>query len=95
MLKRFKPGDVVVFKKYKRSTSPGPRARNIEASKRGEEYSYVVDKFWMVVNVDENGALHLETRRGKKHCVEISDPCLRKPTVWERIALRHKFPPAA
>jgi len=95
MQHRYKPGDIVVFQKQKRSTSPGPRARHVAASRQGEEYSYVVDKFWMVVAVDESGKLHLETRRGKKHWVESSNPHLRKPSIWERIALRHKFPPAA
>jgi hypothetical protein len=75
----------------KRSESPGVRAKNIQGAKKGDEYAYMVDKFWRVdaVNGDE---LVLRTRRGKTHIVKLDDVRLRKPTVWEQLFMRSKFP---
>lgn len=39
-------GDLVVYRKSKRSTAPGPRAKNIQPATHGEEYGYSVDKYW-------------------------------------------------
>ena len=44
----YHPGDWVIFRKEKHSTSPGPRAENIHAAPKGDDYYYQVDKFWVV-----------------------------------------------
>ena len=92
MALHLKPGDVVVYRKQKRSNSPGPRAKDIHPDEHGNEYSYLVDKFWVVTSRNDDGTLTLGTRRGKKHTGNESDERLRKPTLWERLFLRNKFP---
>ena len=51
----------------------------------------VVDKFWIVGQVLENGRLLLKTRRGKKHVVDHGDPNLRRATLWDRIRYKARF----
>jgi hypothetical protein len=93
MASRFRPGDVVVYHKWKRSDHPGPRAHYIRPAEHGESYSYAVDKFWRVVAVLPDGALVLRTRRGKQHTLAASDPNVRPAHWWERLLFRHRFPP--
>lgn len=90
----YKPGDWVIYRKQKHSSSPGPRAREISPEPRGEEYSYLVDKFWVVVQV-ESEEVTLVTRRGKRHHVRAGDPRLRVANWWEKLFYRHKFPSLA
>ena len=91
-MSQYSPGDWVVFAKQKWSASPGPRARVISAATGGETYSYVVDKFWIVADRLENGLLQVKTRSGKEHLLAEHDARLRKPTLRERVLMRHKFP---
>ncbi len=92
MRDRFSPGDRVVYRKFKHSAAPGPRARFVDPAPRGEEYSYSVDKFWIVVEQKDEDHLLLATRRGKQHVVESSDPNLRRANWWERLFYRDRFP---
>jgi hypothetical protein len=87
----FKRGDWVVVRRRKYSTHPGRRARDIEAAERGDYYSYVVDKFWVVADVLSNGHLLLTTRRGKRHTIDANDPELRRATFWDVIRYRARF----
>ena len=91
-MSRFKPGDVVVYAKQKWSASPGPRATHVDPAATGEQYSYVVHKFWRVVECADDGRLTLATRRGKQYVVSEHDPLLRRPSLLERLLWRHKFP---
>ncbi|MCG8648491.1 MAG: hypothetical protein MI861_01580 [Pirellulales bacterium] len=84
-------GDWVIYRKPKRSTAPGPRARNVVPASRGESYSYTVDKYWVVKELLGDDQLLLQTRRGKHHKVSADDPSLRKPHLWERWLLRGRF----
>lgn len=76
----------------KRSRHPGPRARAIHPAQLGDDYSYVVDKFWIVLNTLDDDQVVLQTRRGKTHTVQLSDPLLRKAGWWDRFRHRHRFP---
>lgn len=87
---QFEVGDWVVYRKTKHSVSPGPRATKIKPSPGGEEYSYQVDKYWVVSEVHADH-LVLHTRRGKRHEVSLDDPNLRRPTWWERWWHRQRF----
>jgi len=80
---QFKTGDRVIYRKQKSSVSPGPRAQQMTPSEKGETYSYIVEKYWIVEEVLEDGSLRLRTRRGKQHVVQADDPHLRKPRWWE------------
>ena len=88
----FRIGDWLIYKLTKHSTHPGPRAKDVRPQPTGEEYSYVVDKFWVVADVEKDGRLLLRTRKGKKRIVEASDRNLRVPRIWERIIYRSRFP---
>jgi hypothetical protein len=88
---KFKAGDWVVYRKQKTSRSPGPRARETRAARKGDFYNYVVDKYWVVGNVLDGGQVELRTRRGKQHVVPSNDPRLRKAHWWERLMHAARF----
>src|SRR5688572_29271998 len=87
----YRPGDWVVYRKHKHSASPGPRAKDVAPEPNGEQYSYCVDKFWVVLAV-EGERVVLATRRGKNHVVEAGDLNLRPARWWERVLFRDRFP---
>lgn len=84
-------GDWVIYRKTKFSTHPGPRAQDVTPAPNGDEYSYCVDKFWVVIDARQDGTLLLRTRRGKEHVVRPDDPNLRKANWWERWRHRERF----
>ncbi len=88
----FKVGDKVVYSKSKQSGAPGPRAQDVAPSPKGDDYTYVVDKYWIVREVHPDGHLTLMTRRGKTHVIPIDDPCLRLAGFWERVFHAKRFP---
>lgn len=88
---RFQKGDPVIFNKTKFSPHPGPRAQHIDPSSHGETYSYLVKKFWTVLE-HRGDHLVVQTRRGKKHRVDLNDPALRAPSFWEQLRYRERFP---
>jgi len=85
-------GDPVIYRVSKSSKRPGPRARAIRPAKGGDEYRYVVDKFWIVGDVRNDGMLVLMTRTGKRHVVSPDASDLRHATLWERWWYRQRFP---
>lgn len=87
-------GDPVIYRKPKSSPRPGPRARQVYALERGESYHYVVDKFWKVSDVHEDGTVDVVTRRGKTHCLQKDDPNLQKAGFLKYLLFRKKFPDA-
>lgn len=89
---RFHPGDPVIVCVTKQSARPGPRAREVWPNPRGDNYSYAVDKLWVVEDVLDDGRLVLRTRRGKRHVVEPDRCRLRSPSLWERWIFRDRFP---
>ena len=90
--KPFKVGEPVIFTKEKHGLAPGPRAHDVMPAVHGDSYAYQVDKFWIVASEDAEGRLVLRTRRGKQHAVAPDDERLRRPTVWERLRYRDRFP---
>lgn len=87
-----KPGDPVIYRVSKTSTDPGPRAQQVYPAEHGDWYSYQVDKFWAVSDIQPDGTLVLVTRRGKQHTVTANDPRLRPASWWERWLYRNRFP---
>lgn len=87
----FKSGDLVVFRRHKHTTHPGPRAQEVEATAHGDLYNYYVEKSWIVAGVEADGRLLLKTRRGKTHLVDPNDPNLRHATLWDRLRYRRRF----
>ncbi len=90
-LSRWSAGDWAIYRKPKRSVSPGRRARNVVPAARGETYNYTIDKYWVVREVLDDDRLLLQTRRGKQHEVSVDDPLLRRPRFWQRWLFRHRF----
>ena len=91
MKKTYRPGDLVVYRKTKHSTHPGPRAENVHPAPNGDSYSYTIDKFWMVDDVLEDGTIVATTRRGKKNFLQADDPMLKRASLIERILYRSRF----
>ncbi|ASQ89704.1 hypothetical protein CHL67_01115 [Prosthecochloris sp. GSB1] len=87
-------GDPVIYRKPKSSPRPGPRARQVYALERGESYHYVVDKFWKVSDVNQDGTVDVVTRKGKKHRLQVDDPNLQKAGFLTFLLFRKKFPEA-
>ncbi|MEE2938505.1 MAG: hypothetical protein VYA84_21155 [Planctomycetota bacterium] len=85
------PGDWAVYRKSKRSVSPGPRAYNIMAASKGDSYTYVVEKFWIVESVTPDKEVCLRTARGKRNRISLDDPNLRRPSWYQRILWRARF----
>ena len=84
-------GDKVVYTRDKYSSCPGPRAKNVDATPKGELYQYQVDKYWIVADVRGKDVV-LETRRGKRHVLSCDDLRLRKASWFERIFRSKLFP---
>jgi len=89
---RLQSGDRVVYRKQKSSVSPGPRAKAVFASPKGEAYHYVVDKFWIVQQVFDDGTVEVRTRQGKVHRIDGTDPRLRPAKWWEKLIYAKRFP---
>jgi hypothetical protein len=88
---KWKAGDWAVYRKSKRSTTPGPRATSVKACSKGENYTYIVDKFWIVDSMLPGDRLLLRTARGKTHVIDANDPNLRKPSWLRRLLWRERF----
>lgn len=86
-----RPGDWVIYRKQKVSTSPGPRAEATVPAPKGDTYHYVVEKYWLVNGIHADGNLQLVTRRGKTHVVAPNDPRLRRARWWERLLYADRF----
>lgn len=93
-MNRFHIGDWVVYRKEKFSPHPGPRACEVFPSEQGEDYSYIVPKFWQIVGFPDDGQVEVATRTGKRHTLRADDPHLHKATIFERLRYRGKFPRA-
>jgi len=89
---RLQPGDWIVYRMAKHSTCPGPRAKDVRPAPHGDDYTYVVDKYWVVAEVRPNGEIVAETHRGKRHLVRADDPALKRATWWEQLFHGGRFP---
>ncbi|MEZ6060234.1 MAG: hypothetical protein R3C19_07735 [Planctomycetaceae bacterium] len=87
----FQPGDLVIYHKTKHSTTPGPRASDVQPARNGDTYSYTVDKFWIVRDVLSDGTVIAETRRGKRHHIKPGDPLLKRASFLQRLMYRSRF----
>ena len=95
MAQHIRPGDCVVYRKQKFSAHPGRHARHIFPAPNGDDYTYFVEKFYRVIAVQPDHRVVVLTRRGRQHTLAAEDPALRRASWWERLLLRHRFPPLA
>ena len=93
MAARFRVGDIVIYRKQKSSTQPGPRPPDVHPATKGEFYSYFVDKYWRVVAVNPDNQIVVCTRKGKRHTVPADDPKIRGVRWWDWLLYWHRFPP--
>lgn len=84
-------GDWVIYRKQKRSNIPGPRAEAIHPDAHGENYSYIVEKHWVIQEIKVSGELVLITRRGKQHTISPGDERLHSLNWWQRRKLMKRF----
>lgn len=91
-MSQFQVGDPVIFLMTKQSSHPTLRATNISPSAHGDGYSYVVEKFWVVREIRDDGWLVMQTRRGKTRLVRAEDPRLKRASWWHRWVHRDRFP---
>jgi hypothetical protein len=89
---QYRVGDPIVYHKPKSSASPGPRAKDVYPLEHGEYYHYVVDKFWKVTSVNNDGTIEVVTRTGKKHVLPVNDPNIRKAHPLQQLLHRKRFP---
>ena len=92
MATHYKAGDFVVYRKRKYSVHPSPHAKGVFPAPSGDEYSYTIDKFWLVITVRTDQQIVVCTRRGKQLTVPVDDPALRRARWWERFLYRKRFP---
>jgi hypothetical protein len=92
MRKTFSPGDLVVYKKQKRSSSLSARAHDIAPAVQAGKFSYVVDKYWIVIEAGDDGTVVVKTRGGKHHRLSLADPNLRRAKWWQRLWYRSHYP---
>ena len=90
--RKVRVGDPIVYTKYKASTQPGVRARDSYPSQRGDYYYYLVNKFWTVADILEDGRIVARTRTDKVHYLNPDDPNLRRARLVERLKYGHRFP---
>ncbi len=90
--RRFGIGDPIVYRKQKVSTRPGAHARDIYPAGQGDYYYYLVNKFWTVVDILDDGSIVARTRTDKRHLLMPTDPNLRKANLTERVRFGRRFP---
>lgn len=91
---RYNAGDLVIYSMPKHSRQPGPRAQSVHPATSGDDYSYVVEKYWVVVGATEENQIQIKTRRGKTRTVRADDPLLRPASWWEKWRHKSRFPDA-
>jgi hypothetical protein len=91
-MQKYSVGDHVVYRKPKVSSQPGPRAASVRPSGCGEDYAYVVDKYWIVSAIVDEETIEVSTRRGKTHRLKVDDPHLCKAGLIARWLHRTRFP---
>lgn len=86
-MKVFEKNDWILYRKQVSSERPGPRARNIQPSKRGDLYNYFVDRIWQVVEVQPDGTMIARGPKGKEHELKQDDPRVHRIGWFKRLLL--------
>jgi hypothetical protein len=89
---KFRPGAPIVYRVVETSTRPGPEARDIHPAERGELYYYLINKYWRVEEVRQDGWIVALTPLMEHHYLRRDDPNLRKANLLERLRYAARFP---
>jgi hypothetical protein len=91
--RRLQPGAPIVYRMATSSTRPpGPEARDVRPAERGDFYYYLINKYWRVEQVLEDGRIVAVTPLMEHHCLRRDDPNLRKASLIERLRHGARFP---
>lgn len=88
---KLKIGDFIIVRKWKSSTHPSPRAKDIYPTQYGDTYYYGIEKYWKVVQVIDDHTIEIETRRGKRHRIETNDVRFRKAGFLDKLLHGKRF----
>jgi hypothetical protein len=88
---KVKVGDFIIVQKWKSSTHPSPRAKNLHPSPKGEMYMYEIEKYWKVVRIVDDKTIEVETRRGKRYQIEKDSFPGRKAGFFDKLFHRDRF----
>ena len=89
---KFHAGAPIVYRMVETSTCPGPEARDIHPAERGELYYYLINKYWRVEEVRQDGWIVALTPLMEHHYLRRDDPNLRKANLLERLRYAARFP---
>ena len=92
-MKKFRVGDKIIYHKPKSSFRPSPRAREIFPLEHGEAYHYVVDKYWTVSKINDDGSIEVNTRTGKINRLSAADPNISRINPLQHLLYRKRFLP--
>ncbi len=90
-MRQFSVGDKIIYHKPKSSFCPSPRAREVYPLEHGEDYHYIIDKFWEVAQVNNDGTLDVITRTGKKNRLQALDPNITTANPIQHLMYRKRF----
>ena len=88
---KLKVGDFIIVRKWKASTHPSPRAKDVFPTQYGDTYRYGIDKYWKVVEIVNDHTVVIETRRGKRHLIETDHVHLRKAGLFDKLLHGKRF----
>jgi hypothetical protein len=89
---KFRAGAPIVYRVIETSTCPGSEARDIHPAERGELYYYLINKYWRVEEVRQDGWIVALTPLMEHHYLRPDDPNLRKANLLERLRYATRFP---
>jgi hypothetical protein len=90
--RRFRAGAPIVYRMVETSTCPASEARDIHPAERGELYYYLINKYWRVEEVRQDGWIVALTPLMEHHYLRRDDPNLRKANLLERLRYAARFP---
>ncbi|MDQ3117398.1 MAG: hypothetical protein M3Q86_12455 [Verrucomicrobiota bacterium] len=91
--RRLQPGVPIVYRMAENSSRPpGPEARDIRPAERGDLYYFLIEKYWRVEQVLEDGRIVAVTPLMEHHLLRPDDPNLRRASLLERLRHGARFP---
>ena len=88
---KLKVGDFIIVRKWKASTHPSPRAKEVFPTQYGDTYHYGIDKYWKVVEIVDDRTVVIETRRGKRHVIQTDQVPLRRAGLFDKMFNGKRF----
>ncbi len=87
-MRRFSTGDPVIYEE----TRPNANAAQGGAPVGDDDDSSIICHYMTVMESGNRGTLVLLTHAGEMHVTHNSNPCVRRPSWWERFRFHDQFP---